>query len=273
MPNEVKPRYEKIKTEQGEEAAKTFLRATIRDHIGEIARAFKGQLSDWDVINETTTNHALMDILGEDEMVQWFKIAREVEPEIPLYLNEFNNLTAGQKNTDNFERTIRLLLEKGAPLGGLGFQAHGGALSIPEVEKNLERFARFGLPMKITEFDIVTPDEKLQADWTRDLMTLFFSHRQSAGFLMWGFWDGKHWLGDAPMFYPDWTLKPSGQAYEKLVFGDWWTRAQGRTNARGQYQTRGFLGDYQITVALGGKTKTVGMALTRSGGSLAVILE
>lgn len=205
-------------------------------------------------------------------LVDWFKIAREVEPTLPLYLNDFNNLTADQKHTDNFERTAKLLLEKGAPLSGLGFQGHGNALSIPKVQANFERFAKLGVPLMVTEFDIVTPDEPLQADWTRDLMTLTFAQPSSSGFMLWGFWDGKHWLGDAPLFYPDWTLKPSGKAWVDLVFGAWKTDVTAQSGADGVYQTRGFLGDYEITVSKGGKTKTLKTTLPRAGQSVRVVL-
>jgi hypothetical protein len=48
----------------------------------------------------------------------------------------------------------------------------------------LERYSGAfpGVVFKITEFDVDTEDESLQADYTRDLLTLVFSHPQAAGF-------------------------------------------------------------------------------------------
>lgn len=270
LPDSLKKQYDDTKAAQGEEAAKAFLRTRVRDHVTEIVGAFKGQLTDWDVINETKTNHALMDILGEDIMVEWFQVARAVEPTIPLYLNDFKLLTG--EHLPNFERHVKLLLDKGAPLTGLGEQGHGSALPIEQILANLDRLAKFNLPIKITEFDTVTPDEQLQADYTRDFLTAAFSHPSTAGFIMWGFWDGRHWLGDAPMFYPDWSLKPSGQAWIDLVHKEWWTRASGTADARGHYQTRGFLGDYDITVTHNGKTQTIKTQLPKNGKTLTVVL-
>lgn len=87
---------------------------------------------------------------------------------------------------------------------------------------------------------------------------------------MWGHWDGAHWLYDAPMFYKDWTLKPSGQAYADLVFKKWWTNAQGTTGAQGGYKVRGFQGDYEVTVSHNGKTKTIKATLPSEGRTLNV---
>lgn len=90
--------------------------------------------------------------------------------------------------------------------------------------------------------------------------------------MMWGFWDGKHWLGDAPMFYPDWTLKPSGQVWIDLVHRAWKTNIEGTTGTQGEYKTRGFLGDYEITVSHNGKAKTTKVSLGKNGQALTVTL-
>lgn len=42
-----------------------------------------------------------------------------------------------------------------------------------------------------------------------------------------------------------------------LVSKTWWTNADGRTDAAGVFQTRGFFGDYDVTVSRGGQSKTV----------------
>ncbi len=163
--------------------------------------ASRGQIAEWDAVNETIGNPDLVRLLGRDEIVRWFQTVREAAPGIPLYLNE-NSVENGNK-TEAFEKELQFLLDKGAPLGGIGLQGHLGAIPIPTIQRNIERFGKFNLPIKITEFDIVTPDEALQGDFTRDFLTLAFSILQTEGFLMWGFWDGSHWLGDAPVFYRD----------------------------------------------------------------------
>jgi endo-1,4-beta-xylanase len=91
-------------------------------------------------------------------------------------------------------------------------------------------------------------------------------------FLMWGFWEGRHWLPDAALYRSNWSLKPNGQAYKELLFKRWWTNTTGSSNANGQFGTRGFLGDYKLTVIRNGKTVTRNLKLEKSSGEVVVKL-
>jgi len=57
------------------------------------------------------------------------------------------------------------------------------------------------------------------------------------------------------------------------VFHDWWTNADGATDGTGSYQTRGFLGDYEVTVKSGAKTTTLNAKLDKDGLKLPVVLK
>lgn len=63
----------------------------------------------------------------------------------------------------------------------------------------------------------------------------------------------------------DWSLRPAGQVWLDLTQNQWWTETQGRTGANGDYATRGFLGDYEITVGAAGTSKTVMTRLPNAG--------
>jgi hypothetical protein len=52
----------------------------------------------------------------------------------------------------------------------------------------------------------------------------------------------------------------------------WWTNTTVDTAADGTAHTRGFLGDYEITVAHGGVTKTVPAKLAKTGTKVDVVL-
>lgn len=250
----------------------------IDTHITQETRAFAGQLVQWDVINEPFVNHDLMDILGKDAMVHWFRLTKANDPTAILFLNDYPPLDGSDKSNahlNHFFETIQYLKEKGAPIEGIGFQGHfGGSVIPPErLLSGLDRFAKFGLPIAITEFDIDTADETLQADYTRDFTTALFSHPAVDSIVMWGFWEGRHWRPAASMFRNNWSLKLNGHVWQDLVFKTWWTNAEGITGGKGEYKTRGFLGDYEIT-ATGpdGKTKTVNAKLTKGGTRIPVIL-
>lgn len=250
----------------------------IDDHITDEVTAMKGQCCEWDVINELFANHDIPDILGKDSTVHWFRLAHQADPAAHLYINDYATVESGRADnahTDAFEEQIRYLLAQGAPLSGIGIQSHfTWDLPAPAaVLKGFDRFAKLGLEMEITEEDIDVTDEKLQADYTRDYMTLAFSHPSVVGFLSWGFWEGRHWRPTGAYFRKDWSLKPAGQVWIDLVTKKWWTNTTGETGADGHYKTRGFLGDYEITIHSGAQTKTIRTTLKKDGAPVEVTLE
>jgi GH35 family endo-1,4-beta-xylanase len=255
-----------------------FLRQAVEARIREAAGATKGTLIHWDVVNEPFDNHDLLDILGEEVMIDWFKLARAVDPGPKLYINDYAILAGGGGDTPHrahYEKMIKLLIDKGAPLDGVGIQGHfGTSLTGPEdMLAILDRYGKLGKPIWITEYDVVLDDEELAGRFTHDFYTTLFSHPAVAGIVMWGFWDGAHWKGNAALYRRDWTEKPGGAAYRILVQDRWRTRAQGMTDAQGRFAARGFLGDYEIQVSQGGKTKTVTCKLAAGGARIAVAMD
>jgi hypothetical protein len=78
-------------------------------------------------------------------------------------------------------------------------------------------------------------------------MTMVFSHPNVKSFLMWGFWEGRHWKPDAAMYHLDWSPKPNLFEYKRLVFDEWWTKDTAmNTNMNGKTTGSGFLGKYEI---------------------------
>jgi endo-1,4-beta-xylanase len=90
---------------------------------------------------------------------------------------------------------------------------------------------------------------------------------------VWGFWEGQMWSSLAAMIRKDWTLKPNGQAWMDLVLKQWWTDATAATGPNGSCTTRGFLGDYKITVTVDGREKSGLVKLTRPGATTVVTLD
>jgi GH35 family endo-1,4-beta-xylanase len=247
----------------------------IEKHIRDIARATKPYICEWDVLNENFIKHDVVDIFGKKIMVEWFKTAREELENADLYINDFYILNGGgpgSKNHEIYKNTIKYLLDNGAPLNGIGFQSHiGSFMNHPQkVYEILDDFAKFGLKMKITEFDVDIDDEQAQAQYTKDFMTIVFSHPNVEGFQMWGFWEGRHWRPRAAMFRKNWTPKPNYFAYEDLVFKKWWTKEQGVTNNKGIFDCRGFLGEYVVQVVHSKNSVKEKLTLSQNGSSILV---
>lgn len=154
-------------------------------------------------------------------------------------------------------------MTNGAPVEGIGLQGHFGSFLSPldQILALFDRYGSFGLPLQVTEFDINVTDAAVQADYTRDFMALAFSHPSLNTLLMWGFWEGRHWLPDAALFRRDWSIKPNGVAWTNLVFGEWWTQTNRVSDVNGGLTLRGFKGDYDLEAAVAGMTNTISAQL------------
>jgi endo-1,4-beta-xylanase len=252
------------------------LASHILDHIKDEVGTLKGQCFEWDVMNEAYNNHDVQDILGPHCVVDWYNAAHAADPQARLFINDYGITEANgddTKHIDAYDAQIQYLLDNKAPLGGIGLQSHfSRILTAPDkVYAILNRFARFGLPLEVTEFDVNIPDEQLKSDYLRDYMTIVFSHPAASGFVMWGFWAGDHWLPDAALWRKDFSVNPNGHMYQDLVFHQWWTDTTGKSSTGGQFATRAFLGDYQITATQGGRTKTVPVSVTKNGSETTVV--
>jgi GH35 family endo-1,4-beta-xylanase len=244
--------------------------------------AMKGKIAVYDVMNEPFGSLLYQQKFGADRegylqmLADLYKEVKRLDPQAKLFLND-----AGQESPEPREKFLafaRELLKRGAPIDGFGVQFHIGSLNPMEVLKAFDELSRGGQLVSVSEFDTVvstkrTPEiEAYQADLLRDLLTASFSHPKVDHFIMWGFWDGDHWLGNGPLYNLDWSPKPAQKVWRQLVFKDWWTRDVGRTNSKGEYSTRGFIGDYAVSISVNGKTQTVQTKLRPGGKPLAIKL-
>lgn len=243
------------------------LKQRIYKHITDIATQFSGRLNQWDVLNEPIQNNLMTDVVGTKERAEWFKLAKAADPNAMLFVNETQIVGRPTNVVEDIKKITKEMLELGAPVEGIGVQGHfhGSACNPEDFYKQLDNLAELGLNLAITEYDITTDDEQLQANFIRDILTVSFSHPKMTAFLMWGFWDGQHWKNNSPMFRKDWSLKPSGQQYSDLVYGKWWTDKNGNTDSAGRFDLRGFYGEYNVTVKHGGKTYKTVFHLTEGG--------
>ncbi|MHC4694534.1 MAG: endo-1,4-beta-xylanase, partial [Planctomycetota bacterium] len=164
-------------------------------HIDEMLDFTNGRLAEWDAINHIIGwNDTMATVTGSNEI--YVRIIRHARSKTgtPLWVNEGGILPRGSR-TEAYEKMIGYLFENKAGPDGIGFMGHFKENSLRSIEGLWEvyvRFAKFGVPLQLTEFDIDTRDDKLQADYLRDVMTITFSHPSFNGIVMWGFWEGRH---------------------------------------------------------------------------------
>ncbi len=255
------------------------LRRDLWNHMQDKVPDVGGKVTDWDVINHIVGwGKTIESIVGTREIyADIIKRSRELAPaDVQLWINEGQVLPNGRQ-IKPYEEMMQYLIDHEAAPDGIGFMGHFGAHSLTPPDRLFEvfnRFAKLSDNLQLTELDVdVGRDEQLQADYLRDVMTIAFSHPNMRSIIMWGFWEGQHWKPHAALYRRDWSIKPAGQMWRDLVFGHWRTETAGKTGAAGTFATDGFLGDYQIKVTLGNKSKVVRTTLAKPSQSLTVVLE
>jgi len=238
------------------------LRFEIDRHIDDVCTFTKGRVVDWDVINEPFSEHDFMDILGREVMADWFKRVRNIDPSVKMFVNDYAILSSNGTNyykQDSVLKIIKYIDDLGGGVQGIGLQGHFGSdlTPITRLKTVLDKFSLPGKEIKITEFDIDVNQPAVQADYTRDFMTMVFSHPSVTAILSWGFWESQHWKPAAALYNADWSIRPNGEVYKDLVLNQWWTKDTTlTTDASGMVNFNGFLGTYNYTVSFGGGEHT-----------------
>ncbi|MFO7903843.1 MAG: endo-1,4-beta-xylanase [Planctomycetota bacterium] len=237
------------------------LLAALWRHAEKKAKWAGKRVQEWDAINHIVAEFGgtrFDEVCGGNSVyADMIKKGREWVPHAEMWVNEGQILVGDGDRIEAYQEVIEDLTTLGAKPDGIGFMGHFQAEKLPHPEQvfaRVESFDKFGCQMQLTEFDVECgPDEQLQADYLRDIMTIAFSHPSIEAIVMWGFWEGRHWRPSAALWRKDWSLKPAGEAWLDLVRDTWWTDVEGVTNKDGVFRTRGFLGEYQVTVSHDGR--------------------
>lgn len=259
-----------------------YVRDRIAKHIEELGSATSGKLAAWDVVNEPRKNHLLMDYLpeGNSAMADWFRLAKQAAPNSKLYLNEYGILDGGRIDTPDQKLLVshlQGLVDAKAPFDGVGLQSHfynEKSITPPKMLwQILDQYAAIANEIQITEFDFNTENEQLQADYLRDFMTATFAHPSVSAITLWGFWEGAHWRPQAALYRKDWTIKPNGKAFVDLVYRDWWSEEEVRTDELGEAAKRVFQGDYTIVTSYEGQCDERDVSVGRQPTDILVRLK
>ncbi|MFU8946369.1 endo-1,4-beta-xylanase [Mycetocola zhadangensis] len=249
-----------------------------RERIRREVSNFAGVIDTWDAINETVIMPVftaerngisrLARSIGRIPMVRLaFEEARQTNPAATLILNDFDLSSA-------YECLIEGVLEAGIHVDAIGLQTHmhQGYWGEEEMLAMVDRFARYRLPLHLTETTLVsghlmppeiidlndyqipswpsTPEgEARQADEIERHYRSLVGHPAVQAINYWGLTDDGAWLG-APggLVRSDGTPKPSYDVLKALVKEEWWVPPTVvRTDAQGQLTVTGFFGDYELS--------------------------
>lgn len=269
--------------------------AAQRARIRRDVTGFAGLIDTWDAINEAVIMPVfdkepngitrLCREIGRIATIRLaFDEARAANPGATLLLNDFDMSTA-------YECLVEGVLEAGIRPDALGLQSHmhQGYWGEEKTTAILERFARYGLPLHLTESTLVsgalmppeivdlndhrvdhwpsTPaGEERQADEIVRHYRTLVSHPAVEAVTYWGITDDGAWLGaPAGLVRADGTPKPAYHALRDLVRREWWLAPRSVvTDAAGRLALDLWPGEYDV--AARGERATVTLAGGSGGG-------
>lgn len=223
------------------------------NHITKVASRYDGKVYSWDVVNEalnedgTLRKDIFLDKLGDDYVVEAFRLAQKTAPHTKLYYNDYN--IEQPKKRAGAIALIKKIQAAGVRIDGVGIQGHWKAGNVPmaDIEESIKEFSALGIEVMFTELDLSVlpnPWDKITADvsetaqgsakmnpYTKalpdsmqqvlaksyaDLFALFVKYKKDISRVtFWGVDDGQSWLNGFPIRgrtnYPllfDRNLKP-----------------------------------------------------------------
>ena len=207
------------------------------NHINTVAARYDGKVYSWDVVNEalnedgTLRNSIFLQKLGDDYVVEAFRLAQKASPHSKLYYNDYN-IEQPQKRAGAIA-LIKKIQAAGVRIDGVGIQGHWRYDKVPmkDIEESIKEFSALGIKVMFTELDLSVlpnpwdnatadvsktaagnakmnpyanglPDSvaQLQAKAYADLFQLFIKYKKSVSRVtFWGVNDGQSWLNGWPI--------------------------------------------------------------------------
>jgi len=206
-------------------------------HINTVAGRYDGKVYSWDVVNEalnedgTMRKSIFLEKLGDNYIVDAFRLAQKAAPHTKLYYNDYN--IEEPKKRAGAIALIKKIQAAGVRIDGVGIQGHWRAYNIPlkDIEESIKEFSALGIEVMFTELDLsVLPNpwdanvadvnrtavnnermnpyanalpDSMQAKLTKgyeDLFNLFLKYSDKISRVtFWGVNDGQSWLNNWPI--------------------------------------------------------------------------
>ncbi len=253
-----------------------YFAKALKTRIERDMKKYKGIIKEYDVWNEPFHELGVFNKFGHSLFDSAHVWARKADPDAKLFMNEYQVVSGGA--TETYYDLIKSKLDAKVPVDGIGVQCHFYDKVDPDdALKRLDRLAEFGLPIKVTEFDInvgaVNMSEEKQAEYFGKFMRAAFSHPAVEEFLFWGFWDARHWVKNGGIFNADKTPKMAADTVYNLIHKTWATNKELEADENGIASLRAFYGTYKITVEIDGKEYIYEDIKLKKGNKLSVTLK
>jgi endo-1,4-beta-xylanase len=187
------------------------LMAVLHQHIEAVVSHFRGQVHEWDVVNEPLeTNGTLepdlwLSVIGPEYIALALRWAHEADPTAKLFINDYGIDWNGPKEQAMLQLATTLKNE-GVPLDGIGMEEHLDLTFPPteqEVEHAMSSYQALGLDVQVTEADVRTTGFQGTPEQAEEKQAEIFGYVARAcratpacsRFTVWGVSDAVSWLG------------------------------------------------------------------------------
>jgi endo-1,4-beta-xylanase len=211
---------------------KTQVRALMKKHVTDVVSRYKGQIWQWDVVNEAVsdpweTNNVIKlrddaakgfwyNNYGPDYIADAFTFARAADPKTLLFYNDYNLDAFGSGGADDKAQFVFNLVKdlkaKGVPIDGVGSQGHlstrYGNFDAIQIANWHTTMASLGVATAVTEADVrslmtdalkakdsnaINEAFQAQAAGYSALLQGCLASRHCLSFTVWGFDDKNNW--------------------------------------------------------------------------------
>jgi len=204
----------------GADAVREAMTRHIQTVVAHFRDNFPGVVVAWDVVNEALNvqqgpmggtviyrDSVFHRELGDGFIAEAFRIARETDPSVLLFYNDFGvEGTLGAKQVGTYDM-VSALVADGVPIDGMGFQMHTGPLdqgpNADDFAANVARYAALGLQVEVTEMDVTlcavggnALGYELQRYRYNRLVSACFASPSCRSVSLWGLGDANSWLND-----------------------------------------------------------------------------
>lgn len=194
------------------------LRRIMKHHIQTEVSHYRGKVFAWDVVNEAIDakggmKHSIwydqpgigLSGKGTAYIAQAFRWAHVADPKALLFYNDYDAEGINAKS-DAIYAMVKDFKRRGVPIDGVGLQMHLFKLhQLPSgVAANIERLAKLGLRVHITEMDVALPINaegeadaaslEEQAKIYHQMAAICARHPACTAFQTWGFTDKYSWI-------------------------------------------------------------------------------
>ena len=209
------------------------LERVLTEHVRTVVSRYRGKITTWDVVNEPFTDAGelrsddgfpFLAVVGPRYVEIALRAARDADPDARLMVNEIGAELGGPK-LDALVRMAEQLKARGVPLDGIGLESHLTTERPPGrgvMRNSIERLAKLGLDVEITELDVADPkgDAQAQAAIYRDAGAACAAVPRCRRLTTWGVSDRDSWLGadQRPLpFDAELRAKPAWEALTRSL--------------------------------------------------------